>query len=474
MRPFILAGKHQKKRRTFPVVFPYDGSIVDRVALPDETDFGSALDCAIELVKKKIVLPVYKRAEILRRTAQLLEKKSESFAKTIVLEAGKTIRDARVEVSRAVTTLTLCAEEALRLGGEVLQMETSQNAEGYYGITRRFPVGVILAIAPFNFPLNLVCHKVGPAIAAGCPVVLKPSRKTPLSSLLLVESLLEAGLDGQFISVLPVESRVAEKFVSDERVALVSFTGSANVGWRLRALTKGQYITLELGGNAGCIICEDADIEYAVKRSLFGAFANAGQICVSLQRLLVERSVFSGFVERFIEETKRLKVGDPRNEKTDVGPMIDRESVERIKNWIEEAVQKGAKLLTPLRISGTLVHPLILTKTTPGMRIWEEEAFAPVVCVEPFDDFSEAVRRIDETRYGLQAGIFTNDFRRIEYAFKNIRVGALLVNEVPTYRQDATPYGGTKMSGIGREGPRYAIREMTEERLMVLNPNSEG
>ncbi|MCX7702542.1 MAG: aldehyde dehydrogenase family protein [Planctomycetota bacterium] len=469
MRAVLVAGEWRDSERSFSVTFPYDGSVVDEVALPDRDDFDSALSCAYQVFKKKDIQPVYERIEVLRRAAQLVEKMASDFVETIVLEAGKTVREAQTEVSRAIATLTLCSEEASRLGGEVIQMEKSFSSRGYYGITRRFPVGVVLAITPFNFPLNLVCHKVGPAIAAGCPVVLKPSRKVPLSSLKLAEVLLEAGLDDRFLSVVPAESSVAEEFVSDKRVAFVSFTGSAEIGWRLRTLAEKQHVTLELGGNAGCIVCSDSNLEFAVKRSVYGAFTNAGQVCVSLQRILVEEAVFDEFVERFVEETEHLEVGDPRDEKTDMGPMISVDEAQRVKDWVNEDVQKGAELLTPLRVENTLFYPLVLTNTGVGMKVWDEEVFAPVVCVEMFEEFEEAVRRIDETKYGLQAGIFTSDLRRIEYAFKNIHTGALMVNEVPTFRQDGMPYGGVKMSGIGKEGPRYAIREMTEERLMVLN-----
>lgn len=473
MRNFLIAGEWLVGEKTFSVRFPYDGSVVEEVALPSEADFDRAVSIAADFFADAEVPPVYKRVGVLRRAAELVEKRAEEFAETLVMEAGKTIKDARVEVFRAAGTLRLCAEELLRLGGEVVEMETTPSAEKRYGIVRRFPVGVVLAITPFNYPLNLVCHKVGPAIAAGCPVVLKPSRKTPLSALMLAEVFLEAGLDGALLSVLPVESGVAEKFVGDERIAVLTFTGSSDVGWHLRSLTGTQRVILELGGNAGCIVCNDADIEYATERCVYGAFANAGQICISLQRLLVDSSILDSFLELFIEKMKRLKVGDPRNEETDIGSMIDEEAASRAKKWVEEAVEEGATLLTPLKVEGSIFYPLILTRTKASMRVWCDEVFAPIVVVERFNDFADAVRLVDESRYGLQAAIFTNDLRYIDYAFRKIRVGGLMVNEAPTYRQDSMPYGGVKRSGMGREGPRYAISEMTEERLVMLNPSVE-
>jgi len=470
MREFLLTGEWRSSERGFSVHFPFDGSIVEEMALPGEADFETAVRSADEFFRGAEPPPVYERVAVLRRASKLLKGRADEFAETITLEAGKILRDARLEASRAAGTLHLCAEELLRLGGEVLEMETAPVAEKRYAFTRWFPAGVVLAITPFNYPLNLVCHKVGPAIAAGCPVVLKPSRKTPLSALMLAEVLLEAGLDGNFLSVLPAESEVAEKFVSDERIAILTFTGSSAVGWHLRSLTRKQRVLLELGGNAGCIVAADADVEFAVERCLYGAFGNAGQICISLQRLLVDSRIFDEFVKLFVDGVERLKVGDPRNPETDVGPMIDEGAAQRAKEWVEEALEGGAELLSPLKVDGTLFHPVVLTQTKPDMRVWSEEVFAPVVAIERFTDFDEAVRLVDDGRYGLQAGIFTNDLRRIEFAFRRIRVGGLMVNEVPTYRQDAMPYGGLKESGVGKEGPRYAIREMMEERLIMLNP----
>jgi len=299
--------------------------------------------------------------------------------------------------------------------------------------------------------------------------VLKPSRKTPLSALKLAEILYEAGLDRRFLSVLPSTAELAERYVGDERFAALSFTGSSAVGWHLKSKFSGRRVTLECGGNAAAIVCADCDIEHAVARCALAPFANAGQVCISLQRLLVERQIYDAFLERLLEKVRRLRVGDPRNAQTNVGPMIDDASVKKAMEWVEEALERGAKALTPYKVEGRLFAPLVLEDVAHECRAWKDEIFAPVVCVEAFDDFAEAVRLVDESRYGLQAGIFARDMRRILYAYRRINVGALLVNEVPTWRQDQMPYGGNKESGLGREGPLYALEELTEPRLLIIN-----
>ncbi|RKY15815.1 MAG: aldehyde dehydrogenase [Planctomycetota bacterium] len=465
---FYVAGEAVEGGQRFAVHFPYDGSMVAQVCQPQEGDYERALAAAVA-AHEDGPQPAHVRVAVLERAASLIESRARELAETITLEAGKVIRDAEVEVSRAANTLRLSADALRNLDQRVVRCDLAQGTHGRFGILMRFPVGVLFAITPFNFPLNLVCHKLGPAIAAGCPVVLKPSRKTPLSALKLAEILYEAGLDRRFLSVLPSTAELAERYVGDGRFAALSFTGSSAVGWHLKSRFSGRRVTLECGGNAAAIVCADCDIEQAVARCAVAPFANAGQVCISLQRLLVERQIYDAFLERLLEKVRRLRVGDPRNAETNVGPMIDDASVKKAREWVEEALERGAKALTPYKVEGRLFAPLVLEDVAHDCRAWKDEIFAPVVCVEAFDDFAEAVRLVDESRYGLQAGIFTRDMRRILYAYRRINVGALLVNEVPTWRQDQMPYGGNKESGLGREGPLYALEELTEPRLLIIN-----
>ena len=465
---FYVAGEAVEGGQRFAVHFPYDGSVVAQVCQPQEGDYERALTAAVA-AHEDGPQPAHVRVAVLERAASLIESRARELAETITLEAGKVIRDAEVEVSRAANTLRLSADALRNLDQRVVRCDLAQGTHGRFGILMRFPVGVLFAITPFNFPLNLVCHKLGPAIAAGCPVVLKPSRKTPLSALELAEILYEAGLDRRFLSVLPSTAELAERYVGDGRFAALSFTGSSAVGWHLKSRFSGRRVTLECGGNAAAIVCADCDIEQAVARCAVAPFANAGQVCISLQRLLVERQIYDAFLERLLEKVRRLRVGDPRNAETNVGPMIDDASVKKAREWVEEALERGAKALTPFKVEGRLFAPLVLEDVAHDCRAWKDEIFAPVVCVEAFDDFAEAVRLVDESRYGLQAGIFTRDMRRILYAYRRINVGALLVNEVPTWRQDQMPYGGNKESGLGREGPLYALEELTEPRLLIIN-----
>lgn len=462
---YLAAGRWVGDGPAFSVVFPYDGTPTAEVTRADFAAMQEAVTCAAAEFARNDFAPA-RRAGVLRRAALLLAERAEDFAQTIVAEAGKTIRDARVEVKRAAGTLRLSAEEAERLGGEVVALEHA--AAGRFGVVRRFPVGPVLAITPFNFPLNLVCHKLGPAVAVGAPVVLKPSRKTPVSALKLARLLIEAGLPERFLSVVPGSAEDADALARDARLAVLTFTGSAGVGWALKAASPARRVLLELGGNAACIVCADADLKRAVSRCVVAAFANAGQVCISLQRILVERPAYEEFLDEFCRKARKLRVGDPREEATDVGPMVESAAAERAAGWVEEALEGGATAYLPLEVSGTLFSPCVLGGVDERMRVWSEEVFAPVVCVEPFDDFAEAVRRADDGRYGLQAGLFTQNLRRVMYAYEKMRVGALLVNEVPTWRADAMPYGGAKDSGLGREGPRYVVEEMTEPRMLVL------
>jgi glyceraldehyde-3-phosphate dehydrogenase (NADP+) len=372
-------------------------------------------------------------------------------------------------VKRAVCTFQLALEEAKRLGGEVIPLDIMAGSEKRTGIVRRFPVGPILAITPFNFPLNLVAHKVAPAMAAGNPLLLKPSPRTPLTALILGEIITEAGWPSGGINVFLCSNGQTEGIVRDERVAMVTFTGSASVGWRIKEMAGRKKVALELGGNAGVIVHNDADIEYAVKRCVTGAFAFSGQVCISVQRIYVQREVYGTFIGQFLAAVGGLRMGDPMDESIKMGPLINEAAAVRTEEWVTEAVEGGAKLLAGGKRSGSFFEPTVLSGVKPGMRLSCEEVFAPLVMVEPYDAFEDGVDSINDSPYGLHAGLFTSDMKRIFYAFDKLDVGGVVANDVPTYRVDNMPYGGIKMSGFGREGVRYAMEEMTEPKLLVLN-----
>jgi acyl-CoA reductase-like NAD-dependent aldehyde dehydrogenase len=401
--------------------------------------------------------------------AALLQQK-ERFAQLIVAEAGKPVRQARVEVDRAVLTFKTAAEEAARLGGESIPLDLTEGNEERWGLVQRFPVGPILAITPFNFPLNLVAHKLAPAMAAGCPILLKPSPQTPFTALALGEVILKAGWPEEALAVLPLSnadtSWLAEK---EDRIKLVSFTGSSKVGWELKAHSGRKRVLLELGGNAALIVHGDwADLDSAAARTAHGAFSHAGQSCVSVQRVFVERSVFQTYLWKVVEYSAKLVVGNPAEEATEVGPLIRLAEAERVEAWIKEAVENGAKLVAGGERRGSVITPTILTGTKPGMKIRDEEAFGPVLIIEPYEDFEQALAEVNHSRYGLQAGLLTRDAGRIMTAYRELEVGALIVGDTPSWRLDPMPYGGVKESGLGREGIRSAIAEMTEPRMMVM------
>jgi len=400
----------------------------------------------------------------------LIEQK-ERFAQLIVAEAGKPIRLARAEVDRAVLTFKTAAEEAARLGGESLPLDLTEGNEGRWGLVQRFPVGPVLAITPFNFPLNLVAHKLAPAIAAGCPILLKPAPQTPFTALALGEVILKAGWPAEALAVLPLSNTdtawLAEK---EDRIKLVSFTGSAKVGWELKAHSSRKRVLLELGGNAALIVHGDwHDLDEAALRTAHAAFGYAGQSCISVQRIFVERRVFQTFLWKLVEITAKLVSGNPSDEATEVGPLIRPAEAERVDNWIKEAVEGGAKLIAGGERHDSLITPAILTATQPGMKIRDEEVFGPVVLIEPYEDFEQALADVNHSRYGLQAGLLTRDAGRILTAYRELEVGALIVGDTPAWRLDPMPYGGVKDSGLGREGLRSAIEEMTEPRMLVMS-----
>jgi|HubBroStandDraft_6_1064221.scaffolds.fasta_scaffold02340_5 acyl-CoA reductase-like NAD-dependent aldehyde dehydrogenase len=467
--PFFLDGKWLSEGDPVEILAPYDRAVVGTTFRATAAHAEAAVlssQRAFEITRK---LPGYERQRILREISAGLRARMEEFAGVMALEAGKPLRTARAEIERAIFTFAVAAEEATRLGGEYIPLDWQASAAGRAGIVRRFPVGPILAITPFNFPLNLVAHKVAPAIAAGCSIVLKPAPQTPLTSLLLAQVVESAGLPAGALNVLSLANTEAERLVSDDRLKLLSFTGSGPVGWALKQKAGKKKVVLELGGNAGVIVHSDADIDEAALRCVQGGFSYAGQSCISVQRIFVQRSIEEKFLAALLAGVLKLKTGDPTDESTDVGPMISEAAARRAESWISEAVVAGANLLIGGKRSGSILTPAILTHTQPRMKVNCEEVFAPVVVVESYDDFADAIRRVNDSPYGLQAGVFTNNSKLLFAAFDQLEVGGVIANDASAWRIDHMPYGGIKDSGIGREGLRYAIEEMTDPRILVLN-----
>ncbi len=469
-RPLLLAGQPTAGATSVPVIFPYDGSEFARVAMADEAQVEQALAAAVAAAPVVAALPPFRRAEILLAAAELVRGRREELARQMTLETGNAIWETRVEVDRTLEILTTCAEEARRLTGDIVPIDAVPRGEGRMGMTRRFPVGPVLAITPFNAPLLLVAHKLGPALAAGCPCIVRPATKTPLSALSLGEIFVEAGAPAGAVSVIPCPTPLAERLATDDRIKMLSFTGSPDVGWYLRRVAATHRVTLELGGNGAVIVHEDANVPYAAERCAVGGFIRAGQACISVQRLYVHDSIYDAFLEAFLERIGMLKSGNPLDDDTVVGGLIDDNAADNAVRLIEDARARGATILCGGTREGRMVTPTLVTGTTEQMPIACEEAFAPIVVLSRYDDVDEAIRLANDSPFGLQAGIFTNDIRIINRAFERLDVGGLIVNDVNTFRVDQMPYGGAKRSGIGREGMRYAIREMTEERLLVIDP----
>lgn len=466
---FLVDGKWIEDGDTVEVKSPYDGAVVGRVFQGRRAHAEAAIAAAVKAFGTTRRLPAFERQRVLRQVAEGIGKRKEEFARMLCQEAGKPIKAARTEVDRAIFTFTVAAEESTRIYGEYLPLDWQEYTAGRWGIVKRFPLGPIAGITPFNFPLNLVVHKVAPAIAAGCPMVLKPAPQTPLSSLLMAEVVQQTGWPDGGLNVLPLSNDDASVLVTDDRIKLISFTGSAAVGWQIKRNSGKKKVILELGGNAGVIIHSDADLDYAAGRCVAGAFGYAGQTCISVQRVLVQQSAYGKFVDLFLAGVKELRCGDPLDNSTDVGPLIRESDAIRATEWIQEAVRGGARVLCGGTRKGSLLEPTVLTGTRPDMKVNCQEIFAPVVTVEPYVEFDEAIRLINSSPYGLQAGIFTRDAKLMFQAFEELEVGGLLAGDVPTFRIDHMPYGGIKDSGIGREGLRYAIEEMTEPKLMVMN-----
>jgi acyl-CoA reductase-like NAD-dependent aldehyde dehydrogenase len=466
---FFVDGKWIEEGDPVEIRAPYDGSVIASVFQGRREHAEAAIAAAVKAFGTTRRLPAFERQRVLRRVSENITERKQEFARTMAQEAGKPIKAARTEVERAIFTFNVAAEESTRIYGEYLPLDWQEFTAGRWGIVRRFPLGPIAGITPFNFPLNLVAHKVAPAIAAGCPLVLKPAPQTPLTALLLAEAVQQAGWPDGGLNVLPLSNEDAGLLVTDERIKMISFTGSAAVGWQIKKNCGKKKVVLELGGNAGVIVHSDADLAYAADRCVVGGFSYAGQTCISVQRILVERSVCGRFTDLLLEGVKKLKTGDPLDESSDLGPLIRESDAVRASDWIQEAIRGGARLLCGGQRRGPLLEPTVLTGTRPEMKVNCQEIFAPVVTVEPYDDFNQALKQINNSPYGLQAGLFTRDAKLIFNAYEELEVGGLIAGDVPAFRIDHMPYGGVKDSGLGREGLRYAIEEMTEPKLLVMN-----
>jgi acyl-CoA reductase-like NAD-dependent aldehyde dehydrogenase len=466
----LIGGERVESGEWSEVKSPYDGAVVGRVAIADGELVGRAINAAQEAFEAA-EFPQHERAAVLARAAELVAEREDELTVTIAAEAGKPVKTARVEAQRCVNTLTFAAVEARKLTGETVPMAASATGAGKTGIVLRVPYGVVGAITPFNFPLNLVAHKLGPALAAGNAVVLKPAGQTPMSAIKLAEILIEAGTpDGWLNVICGSGSEIGGILVDDERVRAITFTGSAPVGWGIRANAAKKKVTLELGSTAPLIVHEDGDWEAAADAAKLHAYSHAGQSCISIQRILLHDVVASSFTERFVSNVESLVVGDPLDEETDVGPLISTDDRDRVKEWIDEAASKGAELLTggELTDEDRCLEPTVIREPPREAKVWCEEIFGPVATVNTFSSFDEAIEMGNDAKYGLQAGIFTRDLGLALEAGRRLEFGGVLVNEVPTFRADQMPYGGVKDSGNTREGPAYAIRELTEERFVSL------
>lgn len=469
VRSYLAAGRWKSGSDSFEVKSPYDGRTVATVGIPATEDVDASIAAAAEVFERSRALPVHARSEALAHISRRLEERAGEVAELIAEEGGKPLKWAQVEAARAVSTFRWAAEECRREGGELIRLDTEASLGSRMALVRRFPLGPVLGITPFNFPVNLVAHKMAPALAVGAPIVVKPATKTPLGALLLGELFLETELPAEMVSVLPVEGAQASEIARDERFAKLTFTGSSQVGWRLREDNPKKAVTLELGGNAGVIVHEDADLKTAAERIAFGGYYQAGQSCIAVQRVIVHEPIADEFSDLLIEEVGKLTTGDPMDPETDVGPLIDHDALEKVSSWVDEAVQQGAEILLGGKREDPFYLPTILTNTKAAMKVRCQEIFGPVITYERYRDFDDAIAQANETDYGLQAGVFTKDVERLFLAHRELKVGGVIANDVPSFRADQMPYGGTKDSGFGREGLRYAMDEMTETRILVLS-----
>ena len=472
-KPIIIGGEKIYRDEVIEVIYPYSQEKIGEATKGTPEDVERAIEKAKVGLEKLKELTAYQKYKVLMKAAEILEKRKEEVAKTIVLEVGKTIREARTEVGRAITTITFSAEEAKRIGGEYIQLDAAPNGIGKKGFYFREPAGIVAAITPFNFPVNLTAHKIAPSIAAGCPFVLKPSERTPLSPTILCEIFLEAGVPEEAVSVIHGYADVGKAMTTHPDVRVVSFTGSLKVGEIISKQAGLKKIVMELGSNSAVVVDKDANLEVAVKKSVLGGFAVAGQVCISVQRILVHESIADKFQELLKEEVSKLKFGDPMDEDTDVGPVITVDEVNRIQSWVQEAINKGAKLIKGgVENNSTLVKPTIVADIPEDTKLFYEEAFAPVITVKKFKDIDEALEMVNKTNYGLQVGVFTNNIKNAWKFIEKAEVGGVIINDIPTFRADHMPYGGVKGSGIGREGAKFAIEDYTEIKMVIFDLNN--
>jgi acyl-CoA reductase-like NAD-dependent aldehyde dehydrogenase len=469
VRPYLVNGQWRSGEGTFGVKSPYDDAVVAEIAVPTEADVEEAAATAHATFAGSKRLSVAARAAALDHISARLAETLDENAELIAAEGGKPLKWAKVEAARAVSTFRWASEVIRHGDDELMRLDTEPAFGSRLGLLRRFPIGPVLGITPFNFPLNLVAHKVAPAIGVGAPIVVKPASATPIGALRLAELFMETDLPKGMYQVLPVSSTVADTMARDDRYRKISFTGSAAIGWYLKSIDPKKRVTLELGGNAGVIVHSDADLDMAAQRIAFGGYYQAGQSCISVQRVLVASEIYDEFAALLTKQVQQLKVGDPMDPTVDVGPVINRGEVDRISAWIDEAVREGAEVLTGGTSEGPFVQPTLLSQTTPEMKVRCEEIFGPVVTITPYQTFEEALDEVNDSRYGLQAGVFTNDLNRAFEAHRTLEVGGVIVNDISAFRADQMPYGGSKESGFGREGLRFAMEEMTEPRIMVLS-----
>ncbi len=469
----LIDGEWVGGGSTLEVKNKYNGEIVGVLPTARKEDLDAALAAAERAEDVMADMPAHKRASILLRTAELMRERSEDLAKTVAAEAGKALKFARAEVDRAASVFTIAAEEAKRLHGETIPLDAVPSGEGYFGYWTRRPVGVIAAISPFNFPLNLVAHKVAPALAAGNTLVLKPATTTPLAAVKLCQILQEAGLPAGAINlVVGSGGTVGEWLITDERVDKITFTGSPEIGRHILAVAGIKKVTLELGNNSPVVVAPDADLDFVAKRCALGAFYNSGQVCISVQRIYSQKQVFEPFSEKFVKATEAMVVGDPLDERVDVGPMIDSKEVDRIESWVKEAQGSGASVLTGGRREGTVYYPTVLSNVDADMKVVAEETFGPVASVISSDDFESALQQANDSKFGLQVGVFTNDVNRVFKAVRKLNFGGVIVNDTPNFRADHMPYGGNRQSGLGREGVKFAMEDMTNIQLVAVRLNS--
>ena len=466
--PYYLANQAVYANTDLEVEDKHTGQVAYRVANADAETLEQAIAAADQAAGAMAAFPSHKRRDVLLHCVEQFKARRDELVEVLVVEGGKVIKDAQGEVQRLIDTFQIAAEEATRIGGEVLPMDIAERTEGWIGMTKRVPIGPVSLITPFNFPYNLVAHKVAPAIAAGCPFVLKPADKTPVGALLIGEILAETDLPEGAFSILPLDVEDAGPLTEDERLKLLSFTGSDKIGWMLKSKAGKKPVVMELGGNAACLVDADADIDDAVDRLVFGAFYQSGQSCISVQRVQVHASIYDELKTRFVEKVDALKSGDPRDPDTFIGPLITEQDAERVVEWIEEAVEGGARVLTGGQRTDRIVRPAVLENVPRDARLYRKEVFGPAVLLEPFDDFDAALDVINDSQYGLQAGLFIRDIAKIRKAWDRLEVGGVVINDVPSFRVDHMPYGGVKDSGLGREGIKYAIEDMVEIRLLAI------